>query len=445
MVEPFLALALFAVIFWLMFLGRIDRTLLVLAGGGLFVFVGSLLDFYSIQMAWQSVYFETLALIFGLTLISSTLEKSGYFQVLAGRMARFARGDGWLVLVFFSLITYFFSLFINNLATIVVILPITLTLCRRTMINPVPVVIAEVIASNLGGASTMMGDFPNMIISSVGKLHFLDFIGGMMVPSLFLLAAMLLFFQSRKRMIVGQSVKVVAPRDSSSFSTSTVGLLADIQVDQFRLRLGGGTLFFTLCGFLLAEPLDIRPGVVALVSGLFLLMTARFKLRELFVVTGGGDILFFSGLFIMVGGLQGAGVLDGISWLINQVSGGEPVLELLALLWIAGMVTPFLNAGPATAFFIPIAQELSGFIPGETVWWALSLGVLAGSSASLSGATAGSVAASHMDAHLKRYPEVLKLIPRGRRLGFQEYQRWGRPIMGLFLGISSLYLILISP
>ena len=445
MLIPLLAVLLFIAIFWLMFLGKHDRRIVVLAGGAIFVLFGMLLDFYSLKMVWQSIYFETLALIFGLTLISSTLAKSGYFQVLAEKVALYSRGDGWLILVLFSLITYFFSLFVNNLAAMVVILPVTLNLCKRAGINPVPVVIAQIIASNLGGASTMIGDFPNMIISSAGGLHFLDFIGGMMVPTLILLAVTLLYFQSRRDEIYSNSKLKKNVGDKSVDLLSNSGILAEIKVDRSLLRIGTVALFVTLGGFLLAELLEISPAIIALLVGIMLLAVAGFRTKELFVVTGSGDILFFVGLFVMVGGLQAAGVLDSVSWLINQVSGGKPLFELLALLWIAGLVTPFMNAGPATAFFIPVADELSGFIPGDAVWWALSLGVLAGSSASLNGATAGSLAASQMDEHIKQNSEVLNNIPQNRRLDFREYNRWGRPIMGLFLGISSLYIILISP
>ncbi|MBF0357300.1 MAG: sodium:proton antiporter [Magnetococcales bacterium] len=444
MLIPLLAILLFATTFWFMYVGKYERRTVALLGGAGFLLLGTVLDFYTFDMAVESIYFETLALIFGLTLISSTLAKSGYFQVLAERVALYSRGDGWLILVILSLTTYFFSLFVNNLATMVVILPVTLKLCKSAKINPVPVVIAEVIASNLGGASTMIGDFPNMIISSAGELHFLDFIGGMMVPTLILLAAALLFFQSRSHEVfVRKTNKGTGKAAFSPFSGS--GLIAEQHVDQTLLRLGSITLFLTLGGFLLAEFVNVRPGVVALLAGFVLLVFAGFNRKELFVATGSGDILFFVGLFVMVGGIQGAGLLDSVSWLINEVSGGKPLIELLALLWIAGMVTPFMNAGPATAFFIPVADELNGFIPGDAVWWALSLGVLAGSSASLTGATAGSIAASQMDEHIKENPEVLSYIPGGRSLGFGEYGRWGWPIMGLFLGISSLYIVLISP
>ncbi|MBF0447313.1 MAG: sodium:proton antiporter [Magnetococcales bacterium] len=441
MAVPLLATVLFGVVFSLMLFSRLDRRLLMLAGGFLFVVLGYVLDFYSLKMAWNAIYFETLALIFGLSLISATLAKSGYFETVARRLTHYSNGDGWLILVLFALITYFFSLFVNNLAAMVVILPVTFQVCRSADLNPVPYVIAEIIASNLGGASTMMGDFPNMIISSAGHLHFLDFIGGMMVPTLILLALMLLYFQSRKREILPQPLAANRAR----LRPLSSAVLSDSTVDHARLRFGLLVLSLTLCGFLLAESMQVRPALVAMLAGFALLIWAPFRYQELFQVTGAGDVLFFLGLFVMVGGLQAAGVLDGISWLINEISGGEPVFELLALLWLAGLLTPFLNAGPATAFFIPIAQELNGFIPGDTVWWALSLGILAGSSASLSGATAGSVAASKLEEYLKEHSDMVRLMPAGRGLDFMEYFRWGQPILVLFLGFSSLYIFLIAP
>jgi Na+/H+ antiporter NhaD/arsenite permease-like protein len=145
-----------------------------------------------------------------------------------------------------------------------------------------------------------------------------------------------------------------------------------------------------------------------------------------------------------VGGLNAAGILDGLTWVIEKIGQGNSAFELVALMWMAGIVTVFLNAGPSTAFFIPVAMQMSFYIPGETVWWALSLGVLAGSSASLTGATAGSIASSQLETQLKEYPETARYIPSGRTLDFREFFRWGLPIMLIFLCLSTVYILLIA-
>jgi Na+/H+ antiporter NhaD/arsenite permease-like protein len=164
-----------------------------------------------------------------------------------------------------------------------------------------------------------------------------------------------------------------------------------------------------------------------------------------FNACGGGDILFFAGLFVMVGGLNAAGVLDWFALLIEKAGQGNNAYELLALMWMAGFTTIFLNAGPSTAFFIPVASQMSYYIPGHSVWWALSLGVLAGSSAALTGATAGLVASSQLDKAIKEFPEMASYIPSGRALDFKEFLRWGFPIMIVFLTLSTFYILLIAP
>lgn len=434
MVEPLTALLLFSAIYVGVYTRVLDRRVAMLAGAGLFLLLGSIMDFYSLPMAVDAVYFDTLVLLFGMSLISATLARSGFFAVLAERAAAYSMGSAWLTLVVFALLTYVVSLFANNLAAMVVILPVTLQHCRVARINPIPLLIAEVVASNLGGASTMVGDFPNMIIASAAHLHFFDFVQGMMVPCLFLLAVMLLFFQ-RRRTSLGIEI-----RPAPGYRPATL-LAAQIE-DTYLYRLGLIVLIFTLAGFLAAEMLEIRPATVALAAGLLLLVLGRFPKEELFSAINGGDILFFLGLFIMVGGMHAAGVLDGVTWFITTVGAGNSSLELILLMIVSGVVTLFMNAGPSTAFFIPVAGDMSAYIPGSIVWWALSLGVLAGSSAALTGATAGSVAVTYLEREIKRHPEMTAFMAPSQGLDAQEFSRQGLPIMAVFMVVSAVYILL---
>jgi Na+/H+ antiporter NhaD/arsenite permease-like protein len=372
-----------------------------------------------------------------MSVVSATLARSGLFAVIAARTAAHASGNGWWVLVLFSLVTYGFSLLVNNLATMVVMLPVTLSLCRQMGLNPVPILVAEIIASNLGGASTMVGDFPNMIISSAGHLHYLDFIGGMMVPCLVLLAAMLAYFQWRQAEGRG------APPGASAGLARDPGFQAPA-IDPRLRTLGLAILGLALAGFLFSDALGLRPGWIALSAGLLALALGGGGREDWYAACGGQDIVFFAGLFVMVGGLVAAGALDWVVWLIEAVSGGGDLPRMLALMWIAAFSTIFLNAGAATAFLVPVASGIYAGLPDPAVWWALSLGVLAGSSAALTGATAGSVAASHLDRFLDAHPEMRTLIPPAGGLDFKGYLRWGLPIMGLFLGLSSLYVLIIA-
>ncbi|MBF0123862.1 MAG: sodium:proton antiporter [Magnetococcales bacterium] len=417
-----LTLALFGVVFLLVQQGRVDRQQAMLGGAGAFLVLGWLMGFYPIREAIGSIYFDTLALIFGMSLIADLLSRSGFFRYLAFRTAWFSRGNPVLTMVLFVLVTYTVSLVVNNLGAMLILLPLTVACCQLLEIDAAPIVAAELIASNLGGASTLVGDFPNMIIGAAANLHFGDFIGGMMVPCLLLLAVLLLFFRRQMAFIsgsVGRDQQAVA-----LFFQQQAGKM--VIVDPRRLRIGMTILILTLVGFLLAEVIGVRPATVAFVAGLVVLGLGHIPARELFKAISGGDILFFFGLFVMVGGLQAAGVLEQLHQLMLVLGGGYATLSLLVLMWTAGVVTPFLNAGPATAFLIPVAEAMSRDFSSSNVWWALSLGVLAGSSATLSGATAGPIVASQST------------------LDFQRYLQWGVPMAVGFLSLSTVYIVLIG-
>uniref|UniRef100_A0A1S7LHQ7 Putative Magnetosome protein MamN n=1 Tax=Magnetococcus massalia (strain MO-1) TaxID=451514 RepID=A0A1S7LHQ7_MAGMO len=339
------------------------------------------------------------------------------------------------MVIFMVLITYTSSLMINNLAAMVVIVPITLNLCDRLKLNPIPLLILEIIASNLGGASTMVGDFPNMIITSAGDLSFTDFISGMMVPCLMMLAIMLLFLawkQSREGIFLERAAHQEGQAASKIFSKTP-------EIDPYLAALGQNALWWSLIGFFAADFTEIRPAAIALLVGFLLLFLGRFSFEQFVQGSGIRDILYFLGLFVMIGGLNATGMMDGIANSILIFSADSQAVGLLLLLWLAWALTPFFNAGPATAFFIPIASDMAQSIPGEAVWWALSLGVLAGSSAALTGATSGPVVASFV----QRFSPKVKGEAR-YQLDFMSYLGWGLPISLLFVCLSSLYILLIA-
>jgi Na+/H+ antiporter NhaD/arsenite permease-like protein len=435
-VNAAVTILVFAAVFTVIYRGTTDRRAAVLAGAAVILGYGLAAGFFSLEMAIDAIYFETLALIFGMSAISALLARSGLFSVLATRLAMAAAGNGWWVLLVFSLATYGFSLLVNNLAAMVVILPVTLAVCRQMRIDPVPILVAEIIASNLGGASTMIGDFPNMIISSAGGLGFLDFIGGMMVPSLMLLAAMFGFFQWRSDRVA------FSPENSDS--DPGVLIFEATEADERLVRMGLTLLALTLAGFLVADFFGLRPGWIAFSGGVAALVFGGTGQQDRFADCGGPDVLFFGGLFVMVGGLSAAGVLDGFVWLIETISGGWDLGQMLALMWIAALSTIFLNAGATTAFFVPVAGSLNGALSDPTVWWALSLGILAGSSAALTGATAGPLAASHLDRFIRENPEMKDCMADSSGLTFRGYLNWGMPVMGIFLVLSSVYIALVA-
>ncbi|CAK0745671.1 Magnetosome protein MamN [Gammaproteobacteria bacterium] len=421
-----LSVVLFVLVFFLVETGKVGRHQAMLAGAILMLMLGWIFDFYALHQALKSIYFDTLALIFGMSLVGNILIRSGLFNVLAMKVTAYSRGNAQLVLVLLVLITYGFSLVVNNLGTMLIILPLTLALCNEARLEPVPIVIAELIASNLGGASTLIGDFPNMIIGAAGKLHFDDFIGGMMVPCLMMLAILLGYFGKRMAQ-----------------SSHDGGIMMEKQIfeqkgiNNYLLRVGITILSVMLLAMLFAYPLGLRPGTIALVAGVVILIFGRVPHEFFFKAISGADIFFFASLFIMVGGLQSAGVLTIFHELIVTWGGNNITQSLLLFMLLSALLTPFLNAGPATALLIPVAEVINRDFPGSQVWWALSLGVLVGSSATLSGATAGPVVANQMLHQLKDHQ---RMSHSGWILDSRKYRQWGIPIAGSFLLFSMFYI-----
>lgn len=433
------AIAIFAVVFALIYRGAVEREHAVLWGSTAMLVYGMVSGFYPLSAAVGSIYFETLALCLGMSLVSAVLARSGVFTHIAASTVASSRGNRWWIFLVLTLMTYGISLVVNNLAAIVVVLPVTLAACQQMRLNPVPVAIAEIIASNLGGASSMIGDFPNMIIASAGRLGFMDFIGGMMVPCLVLLVFMLLYFDRHRGRLFLKSAGLEPP-DRRAMDR----LLAETAENPHLARAGLWLLGLTLLGFLLSDMVHVRPAWIALAAGVVALLIGDFKSEEIAQACGVSDLIFFAGLFVMVGGLVAAGAGDALLSLIQAVSGGQETLRLLVLMWLAAAVTIFLNAGPTTALFVPVALATQSALDDPTVWWALSLGVLAGSSAALTGATAGAVAATRIERFLREHPDMRAAMGPGGRLDFKGYLRWGLPIMAGFLGLSTLYIIVVA-
>ncbi|CAA7622263.1 magnetosome biogenesis transporter MamN [Magnetospirillum sp. UT-4] len=433
----FLVLAVFIVTFVAVYRRAEGGHVAVLAGAGALVLIGWASGTYTPRMALQSVYFETLALIFGMSAISSLLAKSGFYANMAAGTAERSQGQGRWILVMMALVTYAISLVSNSFVTVAVVVPVTLTVCFRTGIDPVPVIIGEIIAANLGGASTMIGDFPNMILASAGRLHFNDFIGGMMPVCLLLLAAMLIFFERR----LGDWKGAGIPVDPAWLEGEQV---RDRQIDRRLLRYCVLIFAVTVLGLVFAGPLNLRPGWIAFGAGLVALALGRFKDDEFFHACGGTDLLFFAGLFVMVGALNALGMLDwAVTWL-EQVTASHDRLRAILLMWVAAGLTIFVGGGTTAALFAPMAATLRLDGDGQAAWWALALGIMAGSSASLSGATAGALAMNQYSGFIKRHPQLAAAAAAGTQFTHREYMRWGMPLMGIFLILSTIYVAVLA-
>ncbi len=426
-------LSVLAAVFVLLYFTSLDRVAVVGCGAVLCVLLGIRFGYYDQQGAFAAIRMSTLALLLGMGLITAALEETGFFQIIARKIRQRSRGDWTRLMVLLCVTTFFLSACINNLTTILIMLPVTLAMARELRFDPTPFVIGEIISSNLGGASSMVGDFPNMLISCEAGLHFHDFLLYMMPPCLVQLGITIWFM---KRMRPNDPVQQgeVQPPVLEPTATTEAAAPAAAKMKQALAVLVAVIIAFLLCG-LIAVP----PATVALAGGFAVLLLWSRAAPRLLGKAGFGDILFFVGLFALVGCAAASGLVDfTASWMMD-VSGGSVLGLALLLMWVAAIVTTFLNAGPTTALFVPIVMGVGVSEPHGLLWWALSLGVCAGSSATVTGATAGPVALTKVEEFVNDITARAGTAPLVE-LSFARYARAGVPLMFIFLLFSSAYI-----
>ncbi|MFB0525883.1 MAG: SLC13 family permease [bacterium] len=466
----------FFLIYYFVYRSWIDRTILFVLGAILITVCGHYLDFYNWTMAWESLKskMDVIFFIVGMNILTIILDEGGLFSYLAKKIALFTRGDKWKIMLSFCLLTYIFSLFVNNLVTIMVLVPMIFSLSKYLNFDPKPYMIGMIIASNLGGASTMVGDFPNMLIGTETGIAFTKFIVYMMPICLIELFVLLIYVRlSQKKLFVKEKkneVNVYEELPQLAYCdggnvTNNENLFQRIEKKLKQgmenpevVKRGSVILSILVVAFLISDFIHISPALIALMGGLAGIFLGKVKIGTILERLNYKDILFFSGLFILVGAAEASGLLYWLGEAIVHLSLGSVLLRCLLLMWLAGIVTAFLNAGPSAALFLPLAMNFKMSSPHYLYFWALSLGVLAGSSATLTGATAGSVSSNMLDeffstrvykeknreksANKKTYLNSPN-IHDNSSLSFRKYSKTGIPIAIIFLIISSIYIALI--
>ncbi len=436
--DIFLVVFIIILTFAAIFLDIMHRTICVVLGAVLIMALGSILGFYDQVKAFHAIQLSPIFIFIGMSIFSIVLERANYFRYLTDKLIIKTKGNITNVFFTLCLITYVFSLFVNNLTTIIIIVPITISICRRLKLSPAPVLIAEIISSNIGGASTMVGDFPNMLIASNTGINFIEFLMFMFPIGIVLLASLFAYLFKFGNIYQGNKRK--AATLGKDFFDEVKSEVKDIKVNWESVYRAFITLFCVVVAFVVLPLLHVHSATIALGGG-FILLALEHKnataiLKKISIV----DIIFFIALFIMVGGAVYSGLLSEISKTISFLSGGHKLPYLLILMWTVAFFTMFLNAGPATAFFIPIVIHSQFAAFSDIIWWSLSLGVLAGSSATITGATSGIVAQTILEESLAEDAKVR----RSSYLTFTRFSQQGIPIAFMFLVISSLYIALLD-
>lgn len=379
------AVVVFVAAYVLIVTERIHRVAAALGGAGIMLaagVVGAEDAFFSEE---TGVDWNVIFLLLGMMIIVGVLRETGVFEYLAIWAAKRAKGKPFRVMVTFVLLTAFASALLDNVTTVLLIAPVTLLVCIRLGVPPVPFLIAEVLASNIGGAATLIGDPPNIIIASRGDLSFNDFLFNMgpIVLLLLIVYLGLCRFLFRKAFLYDETKVAAVMRLNEKEAIE----------DRSLLIKAGGVLVLVTIGFVLHSALDTEVSVVALLGAGLLVAIAGLSPKEYLGEVEWTTLVFFAGLFIMVGGLIKVGVIGSLSKIVTEVTGGNLLLASIMILVVSGVLSGIVDNIPYVATMAPLVADLADDAgnPGNVLWWALALGADLGGNSTMVGAAANVV------------------------------------------------------
>ncbi len=384
------------------------------------LFVGE----YNEQLAIESVEFATLGLLAGMMVLVYLTSQSGIYDFIAVKAGQVSRGNPFVLVVMMAATVTVLAGFLDNLTTILLIVPITFLLADTLDIDPMPLILVEVVSANIGGAATLIGDPPNIMIGNAAGLSFNDFLLNTMPAAVSILAviSVALYFVFRKRIQVAEeNKKYVMELDAR----------ASIR-DWSELKRTLPVLLGTIVFFFLHQYIHVEPATVALTGAAVCLAVTRVPIEEALEKIEWTTMFFFIGLFVMVGALEITGAIDHLAEAITDLTNGNRNAELVGIVWTASVVGGIVDNIPLTAAMIPVVDQIqaAGGHSGDSAhWWALSLGACFGGNLTLISAAANVAA--------------LGLAERaGRPIGFWQFLKIGFPVTIASTIMATAYILL---
>lgn len=407
---------------------RINRAVVALFGASLMIVLGILTQ----EKAIQGIDFNTIGLLIGMMVIVAVSRRTGMFEYLAIRAAKLVKANPAAIMLMLQLVTAVVSAFLDNVTTVLLVVPVTLVICERLAIKPYPLLVAQIFASNIGGTATLIGDPPNILIGSRVGLSFNDFIVNLapaiIVIQLIACGLFHVIWGRRFTTTLRARAKVMAFDERSAI------------VDRILLVKSLIVLACVIIGFVLARQLHLEPATVALFGAAALLLLTcigRSADEQSKMVTKTFEevewitIFFFIGLFIVIYGVESTGLLAMLASKLVAATGGDLRVTVFAILWASAILSSIVDNIPFVATMIPLVKEMAPAFGGPEglmpVWWALSLGACLGGNGTIIGASANLTVAG--------------LAERaGIRFLFIEYMKIAYPVMLVTVALAMIYL-----
>ena len=368
------------------------------------------------------VDFNVIFLLVSMMIIVSITTRSGVFNYIANELLKMTKGHPIKVLIALGVFTAVISAFLDNVTTVILIMPITFSIAKKLDINPIPFLLTEIVSSNIGGTSTLIGDPPNIIIGSAGGLSFMDFIkeltGVVAVILFFIIIFMVICFKKALK-ASPEKMQEISKIDNSNTIVDKALMIRSVIV------LSG-----VILGFVLHDAIHIETCIVAMLGASILLLFE--KPTQILCDVEWNTIFFFIGLFIIIGGLEASGGIQLMAeWILNVTKGSETATAML-ILWASGIISGIIDNIPYTATMAPMIAEIQKMMGSDyayPLWWCLSLGACLGGNMTIIGAAANVIVSENS-------------AKEGHPISFMGYLKYGIPIVIISLFTSTIYIYL---
>ena len=412
----------------ILFTEKMNRAVVALLGAVAMIFAGVLTQ----ETAIAGIDFNTLALLIGMMIIVGIAEKSGMFQYVAVWSAKKVRASPRGLLIVLAAVTAVFSALLDNVTTVLLIVPITFEITRKLKINPYPYLILEIFASNIGGTATLIGDPPNILIGSALQLSFMDFVYELTPVVIITMVVLIATFD----LICGRRMSASEQDRQAVMQLNEKEAITDRRLLHKSLTV----LSVVIIGFISAEHLHIANGTIAVAGAAVLLLLYTFgdrhderehKVEEAFGLVDWTTIFFFAGLFAIVYGLEESGVLALMGHKFIEITDGSIQKAAMIVVWLSAFVSTAIDNIPFVATMIPMIKSMETSLGGREammpVWWALSLGACFGGNGSLIAASANVIVAGMAQRE-------------GHPIHFMRFLIWSIPVMLISVLIATIYL-----
>jgi len=411
----------------------IHRTSIAIFGALILLIASMLLGIIipkdALHFVIEVIDFNTIGLLLGMMIIVAILGETGIFNWVGVKAIRLSKGNLWKLMLILCTFTAVTSMFVDNVTIILLMVPVTLSIFRPLHISPLPFILGQTLASNIGGAATLIGDPPNIIIGSAANIDFNSFFINMAPPVFvtFLLGIFLLKIIFRKEL---KNTINIAGKFRSVHEES---LIKDKSLLQSCIIVLAGVIFL----FVIQGTIGIEVSIIALGGAAILLIVTRAHVEKVLQEVDWATLIFFAGLFVVVGVLEEVGLIALLAKILIGITGGDPWITFHAVIWMSAIASAFIDNIPFTATMVPIIETLNsspsinsvfGSSNISPLWWALALGADFGGNGTLIGSSAGVVAAG-------------MALKYGYKIGFIRWFKIGFPFMILTVALGSVILI----